>query len=154
REKQAGPELANSADPGSVVRALYDAINARDVDAVHRLVEPDIEWWFHGPAWCQHLKGLLTGAAQDESFFFEPVSVAGFGGIVLVEGRGWARGGAGPVNWVHAWTVVRGMVTEVREYFNISLTVTRLCDQGSALWQSRLCGGAQTKSVPGLVLAI
>lgn len=152
-----------------MVHALYEALNERNVEAVHRLLEPDIGWCFHGPPSCQHMMRLLTGTSPDESFFFDPVSIAAFGSTVLVEGQGWSRGSTIPVQWIHAWTVTDGRITQVREYFNTSLTVTRLGDPELAarppsaggskshcmpLWQSRLSGGAGKKSVPGLVLAI
>lgn len=164
-----------------VVRCLYEALNERDVETVHRLLAPDIEWWFHGPPSCQHMMRLLTGASPDDSFVLEPISIAAFGSTVLVEGQGWGLHSGLPVPWIHAWTVTHGIITQVREYFNTSLTVTRVGAPESAastpspsssssksrassstsqhphcvpLWQSRLSGGAGKKSVPGLVLAI
>lgn len=63
------------------------------------------------------------------------------------------------VSWVHAWTVTDGTITQVREYYNTSVTVTRLSSpkitsrSGScqSVWESKLSGN---KSVPGLVLAL
>lgn len=63
------------------------------------------------------------------------------------------------VSWVHAWTVTDGIITQVREYYNTSVTVTRLSSpkitsqSGScqSVWESKLSGN---KSVPGLVLAL
>uniref|UniRef100_A0A1D1XZG4 Wound-induced protein 1 n=1 Tax=Anthurium amnicola TaxID=1678845 RepID=A0A1D1XZG4_9ARAE len=125
---------------------------------------------------------LLTGASRDEPFLFDPISITPLGSsTVLVEGKGWGRTSDLPVPWIHAWTVTDGIITQVREYFHTSLTVTRLgtpqappspttsrsgikppasSSSSSAqfhcvpLWQSRLSGGAGQKSVPGLVLAI
>ncbi|KAL2926829.1 Wound-induced protein 1 [Bienertia sinuspersici] len=74
------------------------------------------------------------------------------------------------ISWVHAWTVNDGVITQVREYFNTSVTVTRLQSQPSdqsnqisssrqqhhhcqPLWESSLANRAG-KSVPGLVLAL
>ncbi|KAB5512950.1 hypothetical protein DKX38_029978 [Salix brachista] len=47
--------------------------------------------------------------------------------MVLVEGfnKDWN------VSWVHAWTVTNGIITQVKEYFNTSVTVTRFGDGGS-----------------------
>nr|GEW07628.1 wound-induced protein 1-like [Tanacetum cinerariifolium] len=110
------------------------------------------------------MQRLLTGAENNvkNSFKFVPHSVDTFGPIVIVEGRDQERG----ISWIHAWTVdSRGVITQVREYFNTSLVVTRFgtC-KGSvveenkvlrcpSVWESSLssCVG---KSVPGLVLAI
>ncbi|TYI45164.1 hypothetical protein E1A91_D13G016900v1 [Gossypium mustelinum] len=68
---------------------------------------------------------LLTGASSDQTFLFDvdPLSVTTFGSTVIVEGCDRKRS----ISWVHAWTVsTDGIITEVREYFNTSLTVTRL----------------------------
>ncbi|KAB2622658.1 wound-induced protein 1-like [Pyrus ussuriensis x Pyrus communis] len=64
---------------------------------------------------------LLTGS-QNKSFQFVPESIASFGPTVLVEGCDRDCS----ISWVHAWTVASGVVTGVREYFNTTLTVTRL----------------------------
>ncbi|XVE58951.1 hypothetical protein DITRI_Ditri05aG0004300 [Diplodiscus trichospermus] len=141
-----------------VVRALYEALNSHDVETVHRLLTADLEWRFHGPPSHQHLMRLLTGST--ESFIFIPLRIAVFGSLVIVEGYDKERN----VSWVHAWTVTNGIITQVREYFNTSLTVARLANSepegGSSptitvncqsVWQSKLC---DDKSVPGLVLAL
>ncbi|XP_012453985.1 wound-induced protein 1 [Gossypium raimondii] len=110
---------------------------------------------------------LLTGASSDDPFRFEvdPVLVTTFGSTVIVEGCDNSRS----ISWVHAWTVRDGTITQVREYFNTSLTVTRLgdsppsaCSSSTAeiapvycpyVWESSLSNRVG-KSVPGLVLAI
>ncbi|CAI0419661.1 unnamed protein product [Linum tenue] len=129
---------------------------------------------------------LLTGADNNSnikdqsiqsSFSFSPKSIASFGSIVIAEGCDSERG----IYWVHAWTVTDGIITQVREYFNTSLTVTRLSSSSAAakigrsrsksrssasstaeiasvhycpsVWESSL-SNLVGKSVPGLVLAI
>ncbi|XP_016178032.1 uncharacterized protein LOC107620382 [Arachis ipaensis] len=171
-----GALLVEAADSSNIklVRALYDALSARDSHAVLKLVASDLEWWFHGPPSCQFLKLLLTGESSSsssastaaDSFEFVPLSVVSFGSTVIAEGCDTARS----VVWVHAWTVTDGIITQVREYFNTSLTVTKIGDSDSdsdseiipassdsgnfpCVWQSSLSGLAG-KSVPGLVLAI
>ncbi|KAJ3699565.1 hypothetical protein LUZ61_003270 [Rhynchospora tenuis] len=153
-----------------LVLQLYEALNNRDVAAVHRLLNPDLEWWFHGPPTRQHMMHLLTGAAPDDTFVFEPAYVEAFGPTVLVEGSGSDHGQS--VYWVHAWTVgPNGIITQLREYFDTDLTVTRLADSvnqvhgaassGSSssrshclpVWRSRILDPTR-KSRPGLVLAI
>ncbi|CAL8998868.1 unnamed protein product [Prunus brigantina] len=75
--------------------------------------------------------------------------------MVLVEGFDDCRS----VSWVHAWTVTDGIITQVREYYNTSVTVTRLSSPEirsqsgncQSVWQSKL---ADNESVPGLVLAL
>lgn len=178
-------ELANSQETledsdssnKRVVLALYEALSSRDVHKVHQIVAPDIEWWFHGPPTHQFLMRLLTGD-QNESFQFSPQSFACFGPTVLVEGCDRDCS----ISWVHAWTVTHGIVTQVREYFNTSLTVTRLGNNTSpsssaqsspssfssksssstaeitsfhcpSVWESSVSDRVG-KSVPGLVLAI
>ncbi|PIN26167.1 hypothetical protein CDL12_01085 [Handroanthus impetiginosus] len=102
---------------------------------------------------------LLTGE-HDSSFRFVPHSISAFGSTVLAEGFDQSRS----IAWVHAWTVTNGIITQVREYFNTSLTVTRFgktdqsdCSIASlhcpSVWQSSLPDRVG-KSVPGLVLAI
>ncbi|XP_024030106.1 wound-induced protein 1 [Morus notabilis] len=120
---------------------------------------------------------LLTGANPDDSsssFRFDPQSFASFGPTVIVEGCDYDRS----IAWVHAWTVTDGIITQVREYFNTSLTVTRLGSSAKSspsgfasssnsssstaeiasyhcpsVWESSLSNRVG-KSVPGLVLAI
>ncbi|KAK8517180.1 hypothetical protein V6N13_092466 [Hibiscus sabdariffa] len=158
----------------AVVLALYAALNTRDVDAVHRILAPDLEWWFHGPPTHQFLMRLLTGASHDGSFRFEfdPLSLTTFGSTVIVEGCDHSRSNS----WVHAWTVTDGIITQVREYLNTSLTVTRLGNPSQSppsdynpssssstveitslhcpsVWESSFSSRVG-KSVPGLVLAI
>lgn len=145
--------------------ALYEALSSCDVDKVQKLLAADLEWWFHGPPSHQFLMRLLTGTSSSsdkDSFSFVPQSVAAFGPTVLVEGCDKVRN----IAWVHAWTVTDGIITQVREYFNTSLTVTRFGsadDQSDfaaitplhcpSVWESSLASQFG-KSVPGLVLAI
>ncbi|KAL5709833.1 hypothetical protein ACHQM5_020472 [Ranunculus cassubicifolius] len=95
---------------------------------------------------------LLTGGSS--SFIFVPTSITSIGSTVLAEGCDPKNPSA---SWVHAWTVSNdGLITQIREYFNTSLTVKsfRKCSSStskpSVRWESKLSG----KSVPGLVLAI
>lgn len=162
-----------------VVRALYDALKSLDVETVHKILAPDLEWWFHGPPTHQFMMHLLTGSttassASQSSFVFVPLSITSFGPIVLAEGCDHSR----QISWVHAWTVADGIITQVREYFNTSLTVTRfgkdLSGQSQrkksppsdfpstaeinpvhcpSIWESSV-SNRDGKSVPGLVLAL
>ncbi|KAG2723992.1 hypothetical protein I3843_02G173600, partial [Carya illinoinensis] len=159
-----------------VVLALYEALSSHDVATVHQIVAPDLEWWFHGPPSHQFLMRLLTGTdpASATSFRFVPQSITSFGPTVLVEGCDHVLS----ISWVHACTVSDGIITQIREYFNTSLTVTRLRNSGPSsppsdltstssssstaattplhcpsLWESSVSSRVG-KSVPGLVLAI
>ena len=154
-----------------VVLAFYEALKSRDVDTVHKILARDLEWWFHGPPSHQFMIRLLTGEQKDSDvpFEFSPISITPFGNIVVAEGFDTSR----PISWVHAWTVTDGIITQVREYFNTSLTVTRLGNQSQPsdfkskssttteitpvhcppVWESSLSDQIG-KSVPGLVLAI
>ncbi|CAN6351402.1 unnamed protein product [Urochloa humidicola] len=114
---------------------------------------------------------LLTAGA---GLPFKVRSLDAFGPTVLAEGTD----ATGALYWVHAWTVgPGGRVTEVREYCNTALVVTRLAGGGGAgagddagvaaaaaaacsqsqsseqVWQSRLPDRAR-RNLPGLVLAI
>ncbi|KAF8652442.1 hypothetical protein HU200_062774 [Digitaria exilis] len=155
----------------AVVEELYRALERGDVDAVRRLLNPDVDWWFHGPRAHQHLvlMRLLTGAGAG-GLPFKIRSLDAFGPTVLAEGTD----ATGALYWVHAWTVgACGRVTEVREYCNTALVVTRLggggggearavseaatakdvCSKSQQVWQSRLPDQAR-RNLPGLVLAI
>jgi ketosteroid isomerase-like protein len=124
---------------------------------VQSLLAPDLEWWFHGPPkHQQHMMRLLTTTTTTTttgSFRFVPRSVdalAASSGTVIAEGH--ERG----CYWVHAWTVgPDGVITQLREYFNTDLTVTRLAAAVAAkcVWQSRRPDSA-TNSLPGLLLAL
>ncbi|CAN0909847.1 Wound-induced protein 1, partial [Linum grandiflorum] len=162
-------ELAESKNR-EVVLSLYEALSCRDVHTVTKILAHDLEWWFHGPPSHQFMMRLLTGAdnnnsnreIKDQSFEFVPKSIASFGSIVIAEGCDSER----DIYWIHAWTVTDGIITQVREYFNTSLTVTRggggirsKSKSSTAeitrvhcpsIWESSL----SKKSVPGLVLAI
>ncbi|TKW27937.1 hypothetical protein SEVIR_3G290601v4 [Setaria viridis] len=113
---------------------------------------------------------LLTGGAGAGGLPFKIRSLDAFGPTVLAEGTD----ATGALYWVHAWTVgPGGRVTEVREYCNTALVVTRLGGDGDAaaaaasetakaacsqsqskqVWQSRLPDRAR-RNLPGLVLAI
>ncbi|KAK2636831.1 hypothetical protein Ddye_031623 [Dipteronia dyeriana] len=124
---------------------------------------------------------LLTGSksssssspssSTDTSFEFTPKHTTSFGPTVIAEGCDHS----GQISWVHAWTVTDGIITQVREYFNTSLTVTRIgppssssdCSPRSStssaveinsvhcpsVWESSFSNRVG-KSVPGLVLAI
>ncbi|GAV62460.1 WI12 domain-containing protein, partial [Cephalotus follicularis] len=170
-------ELANTKEKilepsnQAVVLALYEALNTRDVDTVHQILAPDLEWWFHGPPTHQFLMRILTGATSDINFSFDPQTITSFGPTVIAEGCDHS----GSISWVHAWTVTDGIVTQVREYFNTSLTVTRIGSPNRSpssdyslpssstseitsfhcpsIWESSLSDQVG-KSVPGLVLAL
>ncbi|KAL5699783.1 hypothetical protein ACHQM5_030640 [Ranunculus cassubicifolius] len=105
---------------------------------------------------------LLTGGRPATNpFLFVAKIVTAIGPFVLAEGFDPKNRS---VSWVHAWTVSsNGVITQVREYFNTSLTVAsfgkcssssnsspKLALHQSICWESKLSG----ESVPGLVLAI
>uniref|UniRef100_A0A0E0GED5 Wound-induced protein 1 n=1 Tax=Oryza nivara TaxID=4536 RepID=A0A0E0GED5_ORYNI len=161
-------------DAKFLVLRLYEALNSGDARRAQELLAPDLEWWFHGPPAHQHMMRLLTGADHGESrFLFSPRSVDAFGSTVIAEGTDDTR----QLYWVHAWTVgPDGVITQLREYFNTDLTVTRLsasaakttaaisssnsnhasssappppASKPKCLWQSRRADRAH-KSLPGL----
>ncbi|XP_028751338.1 uncharacterized protein LOC114711150 [Neltuma alba] len=108
-----------------VVTELYRALIATETHTLHRLLASDLEWWFHGPpSHRHHLLPLLAGKeeAKQSVVVLVPDVVVGFGSVVIAEGFDEAN----LVWWVHAWTLTDGVITQVREYLNTSLTVTRL----------------------------
>ncbi|XP_047156855.1 uncharacterized protein LOC124827771 [Vigna umbellata] len=139
---------------------LYKAITSEDTNTMHRLLAPDLEWWFHGPpSHRHHLIPHLTATTSSSSSkpVLVPDLIVGFGSVTIAEGFDETN----LVWWVHAWTTTAdGVITEIREYVNTSVTVTRLGFHGSddvvasamctSVWQSKLCD----ESVPGLILAI
>ncbi|KAG4974654.1 hypothetical protein JHK87_031475 [Glycine soja] len=137
-----------------VVTELYKALTSKDPETLHGIVAQDLEWWFHGPS-CHrhHLVPWLTGSSPSSKALV-PQHVVGFGPLVIAEGFDEAH----LVWWVHAWTIRTsdGLITQVKEYVNTSVSVTRLsqmlpnASNCQCIWQSRLCD----ESVPGLVLAI
>ncbi|XP_054797587.1 uncharacterized protein LOC129302717 [Prosopis cineraria] len=164
-----------------VVTELYSALISKDSHNLHRFLASDLEWWFHGPpSHRYHLLPLLTGTSLSSSssekrsvVVLVPDVVVGFGSLVIAEGYDETN----LVWWVHAWTLTDGIITQVREYLNTSLTVTRLGNEGDpassmtsspsssssssssssfvasmcqSIWQSKLCD----ESVPGLILAV
>ncbi|KAG0477023.1 hypothetical protein HPP92_013864 [Vanilla planifolia] len=133
-----------------VVLELYEALGARDSERMKRLFADDIELWFHGPPFHQHMKRLLTGIK--DNFQYLRYSIENVGATVVAEGTDLS----GFVFWVHAWTVSDGLITQLREYFNTSLTVTSVnsvAGYHQCVWRSRLPTYAG-RSFPGLVLAI
>ncbi|XP_059064983.1 uncharacterized protein LOC131857014 [Cryptomeria japonica] len=147
------------------IQQLYDALGSGDAETVQSILAPDLEWWFHGPAGCEYLMRLLTGLSDHTCLPFLPQTITGVGDKVFVEGR---------VNeslyWVHVWSVENGIATQLREYFNTSLTVTEFRPPPSSspstsssshrrscvcnlLWQSEL-SDSDGESLPGLVLAV
>ncbi|XP_019149674.1 PREDICTED: wound-induced protein 1-like [Ipomoea nil] len=103
------------------------------------------------------LTGTVDDSTADSLFQFKHQTIDAIGSsVVLVEGCDPPRN----ITWVHAWTVTDGIITQVREYFNTYLTVTRFSDAAIAplsctsVWESSLPNRGGSKSVPGLVLAI
>lgn len=141
-----------------LVESLYDSLARGDTAAVTALLAEDVDWWFHGPRRCQHMRRLLTGESAQAAFRFAPALVTEVGA-----GGGWvvAEGWEGEhAYWVHAWLLDAGagVVTSFREYFNTSVTVRELGRpakdaMGRAVWQSQP-RRAKGRSMPGLVLVI
>ncbi|QCE01030.1 hypothetical protein DEO72_LG7g2321 [Vigna unguiculata] len=134
-------------------------MTSEDTNTMHRLLAPDLEWWFHGPP--SHRHHLVPHLTATTTTYTKPVLVpdliVGFGSVTIAEGFDETN----LVWWVHAWTTTAdGVITEIREYVNTSVTVTRLGFHGSddvvasamcqSVWQSKL----SDESVPGLILAI
>ncbi|KAK7276085.1 hypothetical protein RIF29_17217 [Crotalaria pallida] len=146
---------------------LYKALISKDTNTMHLILAPDLEWWFHGPpSHRHHLIPFLTDCSNSSSSslsskpYLLPDLIVGFGSVVIAEGYDEEN----MVWWVHAWTATDdGLITQVREYLNTSVTVTKLGTvdvdvdvvaaskfKCQSIWQSKLCD----ESVPGLILAI
>ncbi|KAJ7258463.1 hypothetical protein O6H91_07G004000 [Diphasiastrum complanatum] len=143
-----------------VVLAVYSALASGNAEGVGQLVAEDLEWWFHGPPSQRHLMRMLTGVDRLCTYSFVPQRMYTIGSKVFAEGKSDTSKGC----WVHIWTVKDGLIMELRECFNTSVTVTEVhCDLKpshhqasdllniqSTLWQSELSG----LSMPGLILAV
>ncbi|KAK7301622.1 hypothetical protein RJT34_12491 [Clitoria ternatea] len=138
-----------------VITELYKALTSKETETpLNGLVAQDLEWWFHGPS-CHrhHLVPRLTGSLPSSKALV-PEHVVGFGPVVIAEGFD----DANLAWWVHAWTInAKGVITQVKEYVNTSVTVTLLVvpnpsasNKCQCIWQSTL----RDESVPGLILAI
>ena len=143
-----------------VVESLYALLARSDTAAVTTLLAVDLDWWFHGPRRCQHMRRLLTGEAVGAvTFRFGPSRVAVVSGTSRDGGRVVAEGWDGELEyWVHAWCFGAGVITSFREYFNTSATVRELGrpakeDVVWAVWESQPVI-SKGRSMPGLVLAI
>lgn len=147
-----------------IVCDLYKALAARDTKSVHRLLAPDIDWWFHGPpAHKYNLMQLLTGSCViEDTDSFKAVVVVGLGSTVVAEG--YHLYDNRKTCWVHAWSVENGkIITQVKEYLNTSLTVFSYTKSSNIflasprspkcknVWQSKLADNA---SVPHLLLVL
>ncbi|XBI88803.1 hypothetical protein VPH35_026719 [Triticum aestivum] len=146
-----------------VVESLYASLARGDAAAVTVLLAADLDWWFHGPRRCQHMRCMLTGEAVGAmAFRFVPTRMVEVGcttegedGWVVAEG--WTGVGERDY-WVHAWCLHAGVITSFREYFNTSVTVRELGrpakeDVVWAVWESQ-SPKTKGRSMPGLVLAI
>ncbi|XP_040380517.1 senescence associated gene 20-like [Oryza brachyantha] len=124
-------ELGEAAERNErLVESLYAAVAAGDGAAAEAVLADDVEWWFHGPRRCEHMRRRLAGEDQAAAFVFVPRRVAAVG-----RGGGWvvAEGWEGPrAYWVHAWAVEGGRITRLREYFNTSVTVRDVGDHAHA----------------------
>ncbi|KAF7006539.1 hypothetical protein CFC21_021576 [Triticum aestivum] len=145
----------------SMVESLYASLARGDVAAVAVLLAADLDWWFHGPHRCQHMRRLLAGEVKGAlAFRFAPARVEEVGGAAEGDEQ-WvvAEGWAGEHDyWVHAWCLRAGVITSFHEYFNTSVTVRKLGQPAKedvvwAIWESQ-SPRPRGRSMPGLVLAI
>lgn len=144
-------------DNWHVTVAFYEALKRGDAENVQSLLaSEDLEWWFHGPPYEQHLMKCLTGATATQAFVFRPVSIRPIGNKVFVEGQGSKGTSQENKFWVHVWTIKDGKITQLREYFNTFLTVLNPSSYHASddlVWQSRL-GKSHATSSPSLILAV
>ena len=115
-----------------VVQSLYSAFGAADVPKVLELLDPDVDWKYHGPR-AIPFSGARRGRAQMAEFFrlvgesteihaFEPREMIERDDTVIV--YGWERctarktGKTWECDWVHIFTVRAGKVTRLREFYD------------------------------------
>ncbi|XP_044964798.1 senescence associated gene 20 [Hordeum vulgare subsp. vulgare] len=163
-----GMHDATSSKPNrEVVESLYASLARGDAAAVTELLAADLDWWFHGPRRCQHMRRMLTGEEVGAmAFRFAPTRMAEVGCSTIEGDDGWvvAEGWSGVSEgdyWVHAWCLHGGVITGLREYFNTSVTAVRELgrpvnfkeDVVWVVWESQ-SPKPKGRSMPGLVLAI
>lgn len=149
----------------NIVCDFYKALETRDIDTLHHLLAPNIDWWFHGPpAHKYNLMQLFTGTRvfDDNNYSYKPLVVVGIGSMVVAEGFHVHK--SQKTYWVHVWKVENGkIITEVREYLDTFVRVTRIRKTSNVyapspqspkcknMWESELVYDA---SVPRLLLVI
>ncbi|PWA52753.1 senescence-associated protein 20 [Artemisia annua] len=148
----------------NIICDFYKALSARDTNTVHRLLAQDIDWWFHGPpAHKYNLMQVLTGTRDfEDNDSYEPLIVVSIGSMVVAEGYHIHE--RRKTYWVHVWTVENEkIITQVREYLDTSVTVTRITKSSNVLeasprspeskkmWESKL---GDSVSVPRLLLVL
>ncbi len=131
--------------PEQVVRQLFDAFLAADVDALMRTIAPDIRLTYVG-ANPEPAKAVLTGHERVRGFFerilrrlemsrFEPAEFVVQGDTVVVFGSetGTVRSTGEPFHneWAQKYEVVDGLVSALTEY-NVQIPPRR--DRSSAVW--------------------
>ena len=107
---------AKSKSNREVVESLYASLARGDAAAVTVLLAADLDWWFHGPRRCQHMRCMLTGEAVGAmAFRFVPTRMVEVGcttegedGWVVAEV--WARVGEWDYR-VHVWCLHAGVIT-------------------------------------------
>uniref|UniRef100_J3M637 SnoaL-like domain-containing protein n=1 Tax=Oryza brachyantha TaxID=4533 RepID=J3M637_ORYBR len=66
-------ELGEAAERNErLVESLYAAVAAGDGAAAEAVLADDVEWWFHGPRRCEHMRRRLAGEDQAAAFVFVP----------------------------------------------------------------------------------
>ncbi|XP_058198749.1 uncharacterized protein LOC131314244 [Rhododendron vialii] len=80
------PLLGSKTQNGSTVKPLYKALARGNSDTVARLLDQEIEWWYHGPPNCHHMMLILTGESEHRGYRFRPRSITTVGELVIVEG--------------------------------------------------------------------
>jgi ketosteroid isomerase-like protein len=88
--------MATSKSPKELIEALYDAIKAKDFDAIREVCDPEIDWiqnkGFPGGSRCHGVEEVISKVFQGlgrewESFAFQPDEIIGAGECVVVLGR-------------------------------------------------------------------
>ncbi|KAK9755461.1 hypothetical protein RND81_01G026900 [Saponaria officinalis] len=159
----------------TIIECFYKSLTNKDVQNVANNLASDLEWWFHGPPQCQHMRRVLTGESAKPEFRFNPRSITVLD-VDRVVAEGWEGSQA---YWVHVWTLKNGLMTQLREYFNTWLIVRDLrplnnnnnnnnnddddddvweiemVNEKGTLWESQQLEGCSVgRSMPALVLAI
>jgi ketosteroid isomerase-like protein len=113
-------------DPEAVVIAAYDAVSCRDLEALERLIDPEIEvidpdlpggGSFHGPDGVRQFVQQWLDAFEELDVQIERLIKAGHHVVACLHQRGRSVAGV-PVELRdgHVWTVVGGRATRVELY--------------------------------------
>lgn len=118
-ENTAATLSADMQDNERILRCFYNALASGNTVLVNSLLAKDLDLWFRGPPFHQHMSKLLTGIFSFRSVTLIPSSILATRNIVIVGGESVCQ----EVAWVHIWTVKEGKLVQLQEYWNTAVSI-------------------------------